>query len=189
LEDPNFWGDPNVLGELDSLDDPNLLSLSTKEDLDEYIDKQIILTGSALGKERAEANLQIQRLWRLSIPGLLANLGHQNSKINEAVMKNLILMRNEDVVKKIIAKVNSSSDPRVRYSGVFALGMMMEKRVTVIPDREVLGEVASSNIVNKHIRPFLNGLEVKTSDETMKKIIQNAREFLRNPVYLHNKPQ
>jgi len=153
----------------------------SKEDVDQYIDRMILQTGSTVGEERAEANQQIHRLWRLCVPKLVETLGHVNETINEAAMKNLILMRNEEVVEQIIERAKSSTDPRVRYSCVFALGKMREDRASLIPNRKVLDATASEAIVESRIRPFLDQLEETTEDPAMRQLVSGARKSLAQP--------
>ncbi|MBZ0185804.1 MAG: hypothetical protein K8F91_06080, partial [Candidatus Obscuribacterales bacterium] len=63
-----------------------------KEDVETFIDRQMALTASDNGEERAEANFQIHRLWWVAAPRLIDYIGDENDTINEAAMKNLILM-------------------------------------------------------------------------------------------------
>lgn len=162
--------------------EPNQLPAAQQKDVDQYIDKQIALLGSSDGQERATANEQIQRLWRLCVPKLLANLGHKNATLNEAVMKNLILMRNEKVIDDIIGKINSSTDPNVIYSGIFVLGMMNEKSYTLIPNRSIMDDTTSNTIAHNKITPFLQHLERSTDDPAIQTLIQNAYRFLEKPI-------
>lgn len=150
----------------------------SKDDIEQYINKMIVQTGSAVGEDRAEANQQIQRLWRLCVPKLMDNLGHPDPTINEAVMKNLILMRNEEIIEKIIKRISSSSDPRVKQAGVFVLGMMKEERSTLIANRQVLDATASEAIATDQIRPFLDELNKSSEDPSLKKLIENAKASL-----------
>lgn len=160
----------------------------SKEDIDQYIDRMILQTGSTVGEERAEANQQIQRLWRLCVPKLVETVGHSNETINEAAMKNLILMRNEEVVEQIIERAKTSTDPRIRYSCVFALGRMKEDRSTLIPNRKVLDATASENIAAGRVRPFLNQLEETTDDPAMRQLVSGARESLAQPPSVRSSP-
>lgn len=100
-----------------------------------YIDTQIEWTAAAAGSDRAEANEQLQRLWTLAAPPLIDNLGHESLMVQEAAIKNLSLMRNEDLVSTLIVRIEASDDPRFHDAGIFALGRMLEKRETLVPGR------------------------------------------------------
>lgn len=167
-------GDRAILGNLD-------LDSAEKQVLQEYIASQVLLTASSKGDERQEAIAQLQRLWRLSAPRLLDSLGDANLTVQEAAIKNLCLMRDESIVKAIITRVDASEDANFRHGAVFALGMMREKRHTMVPDRKVLGDAASEELAKRLIIPFLDRLDATNSEPAMKEIIANARRFLNSP--------
>ena len=168
-------GDRAIRGTLD-LDD------AEKQMLEKYIAFQVLRTAAAQGKERQEAVAQLQRLWRLSVPQLLDGLGHAGSMmVQEAAVKNLCLMRDESVVKELISRVETSKNANFRQAGVFALGMMREKRDPMVPDRKVLDDAASKELAERLIIPFLNRIKATDTDPTMKKILTNAKKFLSSP--------
>ncbi len=153
-----------------------------QETLREYIHSQIALTASTQGEGREEAVSQIQRLWRLAAPSLIDSLGHENPTVQEAAIKNLCMMRNEQLVKDIITRVKTSDDSAFQYGAVFALGMMREKRKPLVPDRVILDDQRSKALADKVITPFLIRLQAANPDPKMQKIITNAREFLASPL-------
>jgi len=167
-------GDRAIRGALD-LDD------GEKQVLEKYIASQVLRTAAAKGDEAEEASAQLQRLWRLSVPQLIEALGDRNPRVQEAAIKNLCLMRDEGLVKELISRVGASKDANFRQGGVFALGMMREKRDPMAPDREVLDDAASKELADRLIVPFLNRMEAAGADPVMKKIVANARKFLNKP--------
>jgi len=62
------------------------------------------------------------------------------------------------------------------------LGMMCEKRDPTVPDRKTLDDASSKELADRLIVPFLDRLEAANPDPVMKKIITNARRYLKNPV-------
>ena len=160
----------------------NNFTADQNEDIERYVDRQIALLGSSSSKEREEAGRQIQCLWRLCAPKLVASLGHHDAAVNEAVMKSLIAMRSGTIVEEIIKTVKSSSDPRVRYTGVFALGMMNEISVTRVNNRRVMDERTSRDLADARIRPFLALLEQNEEDPVMLQIVRNAFVYLDKPI-------
>jgi len=167
-------GNRSIAGELE-------LSKEQTEELGEYIQDQIEKTALGPGEDRAEANHQIQRLWRLSVDGLIENLGHENEAIGEAAMKNLIMMRNEEIILRIIAEVKSSDHFLTRYRGVFALGMMTEKNRRSLTGRVIMDHDSSRELAGKHIIPFLNELKEQEQDPKMQEAVQTAFKFLAKP--------
>lgn len=173
--------DPNVVTEAiesdNSINDKKL----KKDDVLRYAKYQVRLFANSEGRIREEANIQVQRLWRISLPVLIDNLGNKDSKINDAVMKNLILMRNQKVIRMIIKRIQETDDMNVKYSGAFALGMMKENRKTSVAGRPHISEEESTGLADKTILPFLRKLERESEDATLKKIIQNAYGYLDKP--------
>lgn len=158
---------------------PAVFSRIPRKELNGYIDRLIAETGAATPEVRVEANEQIQRLWRLCVPRLVENLGNENETINEAVMKNLILMRDAGVVEKIIEKVDQSDSPLVRQSGIFALGMMSEERKTLVPNRKAMGSAEFSAIATTRISPFLENLKSTVRDADTSALIEQSLDRLR----------
>ncbi|MGB3087902.1 MAG: hypothetical protein WBC53_09295, partial [Phycisphaerae bacterium] len=102
------------------------LPQSEQQSLAGYIEKQIGLTAAEVGEDRAEANNQIRRLWRLAADKLIGRLGSENRTVVEAATKNLALMRDDDVVGKIIGRIKADDDVTFRKNAILALGMMRE---------------------------------------------------------------
>ena len=153
-----------------------------------YIDTQIEWTAAAEGSDRAEANNQLQRLWTLAAPALIESLGHESRMVQEAAIKNLSLMRNEDLVTKLIARIEASDDPRVQHTGIFALGRMLEKRESLIPKRLQINDEASQAITDRLVSPFLDRWEQAHPDAESKEAITGARRALKHPLDTRMRP-
>jgi hypothetical protein len=164
-------GDRHIAGKLS-------LPESEQQGLGGYVEKQIGLTAAADGSDREEANQQIQRLWRLATDQLIDNLGSKNMTVVEAATKNLALMRNEDVVRKIIAKIEGSEDVAFRRYAILALGMMREKRDCLVPGRDTLSDEDSAKMVETIIVPFLEGLQKTEKDPETLQFVKMAFHFL-----------
>lgn len=157
------------------------LSREERAAVDEYADRQVALTAGATGQERADANDQIRRLWRLAADRLIQALGSDNRTIVEAAVRNLALMRNGDLVAKIIARIKASDDARFKRGAILALGMMREKRDCLVPGRTTLGDAESEVLASKVIVPFLKDLQAKEKDPETLAMIRAAFHFLDNP--------
>lgn len=163
----------------------------TEEDrrtLQRYIDTQIEWTAAAAGSDREEANQQLQRLWTLVAAPLIDNLGDDSRMVQEAAIKNLSLMRNEDLVTKLIAQIEASDDPRVQHTGLFALGRMLEKRESLIPGRVQINDEASQGITDRLVVPFLDRWEQAHPDSETKEAITGARRALKHPLDTRMRP-
>lgn len=166
--------------------DPNEYIPGNQEDVCRYAARQLRLTAAEKGETRAEVNLQIQRLWRACTPVLLDNLGHSDPTINEAVIRNLIMMRSSRIVEAIIEKVRTTEEESVRLSGLFVLGMMKERRQSRIPRRQLMSEEESDRLVRERIMPFLREME-ETADGDTLTVIRNAHKYLDRPFELRTK--
>lgn len=163
----------------------------TEEDrriVQRQIDTQIEWTGAAAGSDRSDASEQLQRLWTLAAPQLMDNLGHESSMVRDAAIKNLSLMRNEDLVLKLIARIEASDDPRVRQFGIFALGRMLEKRESLIPGRVQINDESSQAITDRLVSPFLDRWEEAHQDAETKEAITGARRALKHPLDTRLRP-
>jgi len=174
-------GDRHLAGKLN-------LSKSEQKSLADYIEKQIGLTAAAEGSDREEANQQIQRLWRLTTVQLIDNLGSKNLTVVEAATKNLALMRNEDIVRKIIARIEASEDVAFRRYAILALGMMREKRDCLVPDRKTLSDEKSEKMAKTIIVPFLEKLQKSEKDPETLQFIKMALQFLKKPMDTRPRP-
>jgi len=167
-------GDRAIAGKLE-------LSPEERRRLDEYVDKQIEVNTGATPTDWSEAKNQIQRLWRLSADRLIANLGHENIAASEAALKNLVLMRNEDIVKKIIAEAKTTKNQNAKLWSVLALGMMNERAFPFVRDRETIGQKTAARLAETLVIPFLEELRKSDKDPDMQRMIQNAFYYLANP--------
>lgn len=108
---------------------------------------------------RAEAKQQIERLWRTAVPTLLQNMTHSDATIAELAMKSLILMRNEEIIQKIIQKGREATGRRSQQLIRFTLKKMKERRKSLIPGRKCLNRERSSELHEKHVRPVLDRMK------------------------------
>jgi len=167
-------GDRSLAGKLK-------LSQDDRAKLDEYIGKQVALTSAATVGDRFESIQQIRRLWRLTAEKLIDSLGSEDISIVEASAKNLALMRNEDIIKTIIARLKASKDAQFKGGAILALGVMREKRECRVPDRETLGDDESAALATKLIMPVLTELQASETDPRTVKMLKMAFHFLKNP--------
>jgi len=174
-------GDRHLAGELN-------LSQGEKEDLKGYVSKQIALTAAAKGNDWEEANQQIRRLWRLAASTLISNLGSENLTVVEAATKNLALMRNEEIIQEIVARIEASEDAAFRRYAILALGMMREKRDCLVPDRKALSDEKSAKIAESIIVPFLEKMKRTEKDPEALQCIDMAFQFLERPMDTRPQP-
>jgi hypothetical protein len=164
------------------------VSQGEQQAINGYVEKQVGLTAAAAGQDRVEANDQIRRLWRLSADKLIDSLGCNNVTIVEAAIKNLALMRDEDIVRKIIGRIEASNSAAFRKYAIMALGMMKEKRDCLVPDRHTLGDDESEALAKKLIIPFLTRLKETEKDADILNAIKMAFQFLEHPTDARLRP-
>lgn len=168
-------GDRSIAGNLE-------LSAAERDRLGAYVDKQMQNVAGADSQTRVEANMQIQRLWRLSADSLFENLGSPNEAIAESAIKNLVLMRDEEIVRRLIDKAKSDTNAKARYRAVFALGMVAEKSYTAIEGRPIVDDKTAAQLVDNQVIPFLKEIQKTNSDPKMQQVITNAFRFLTHPI-------
>lgn len=116
--------------------------------------------------ERVEVRQQVERLWWIAAPALLANIDSRDGAKAETAIKSLVLMRNEDIIRSLMKTATEASDPRTRARAIFALGKMTEKRESMIPGRTCMSDGASKALADTLLLPFLDGL-TKTERNTV----------------------
>jgi len=131
------------------------LSEQEKEAITNVVQRCLLQTISKVAKERVEARDQIERLWWVAAPTLVKNLGTGEPAVTETVIKSLVLMRNEEIVRSLMATARTASIPETRALAIFALGKMTEKRESLIPGRTCMNEEQSKQMGETLIRPFL----------------------------------
>ena len=153
------------------------LSEEQRAVLQRYIEESLLAdVASKDAAKRSEANAQIQRLWRLAGPVLVRHIDDGNLTVVEACSKNLILMRDENLISSLIEKTRESQG-QAKLLGVICLGKMTERRESQIPGRTCLAAEESMEIANRLIKPFL--LEVQQSgDGETKILVQRALQEL-----------
>jgi hypothetical protein len=104
-------------------------------------------------KDRTEARDQIERLWHLAAPTLLANVG--NRETAEDAIKSLILMRDEAIIRSLVKKVGSASTPDEKNMALFALKQMKEQRQSIVPGRSCMDAKESKKLFDELITPVL----------------------------------
>lgn len=164
-------GDRSLDNSLGELTEPRRLLL------EKYVEEHLI-TGVASkdGGERVEANEQIQRLWRPAAAVLIRHLDDPDLTIAEASAKNLILMRDENIIREIIEKAKVVQGQE-RALCVICLGKMTERRESRIPGRTCMSPEDSLAVADRIIRPFL--LEIQQQGgEQMIMLVQRALQDL-----------
>lgn len=157
------------------------LDAKQRQALDAYVVRQVDVTTTQRGQTAEEARHQILRLWYLAARPLLASLGHTKDSGAETVMKSLIKMRTEPIIKAVIATVETTKDPRTKMIGLVTLGMMRERSYTILRNRPIMGVKQTDALAAKLIRPFLNRLQKTETNKETKLYIKAALKFLDKP--------
>ncbi len=145
-------GDQAIAGTLE-------LSDADREAIKGYVDRTLELALSKEGNDRYEARAQFARLWYLANPGLIPHISGNDVKKAEMAAKALILARNEDAVRALIAYTKTVKDPDSREMCIFVLGKMTEQRTTLIENRQCMNPEKSKELFDRVVVPALKELE------------------------------
>lgn len=134
---------------------------------------------------RSEAKHQIHRLWRLAVPELLKRVGQPYAGAAEEAGECLSLMRNEDIVEKLVKKARAAKTEREKKWWIFILSDFMKQRTSVIKGRGCIGNEESIRLVRKYIIPWLKRLQKVDEPESVQKTaaraISKLRRLIENP--------
>lgn len=145
-------GDRSIAGTLE-------LSIEEKQVIENVVSGYLKQAKSTTANESVEARQQVERLWHVAAPTLLKNLNSKNPTMAEMVIKSLILMRNETIIKALVQKARSAKDEYTKAMANFALKKMKEQRKSLIPGRECLDEEQSRILYDQLVAPFLKALD------------------------------
>jgi hypothetical protein len=137
------------------------LRLSDAEDrqIQQEAEKTLQMAKSPNPNEWSEAHLQIERLWRVAVPTLIAQLSNTNSTVAQLAADSLILMRDESTIKKLVAEAQTTKDQRMKQMLIFTLTQMKEQRDSIIPNRICLDSARSEELYNRLVVPALQALK------------------------------
>jgi hypothetical protein len=168
-------GDRAYLGILD------LKSREEKKILQDLIDENINDLGAAKRELQSEANENIQRLWHLCVPQLIETLGAGNDFASDFARKDLMMMRNREIVKQIIEEAQKTDNIRRKQWMILALGGMKDQLFCLIRDRDMIDDAESEKIAQELILPFLNSEKGRDSRPEIQSAIEAAFNNLATP--------
>jgi hypothetical protein len=125
-----------------------------------------------------EAKEQIERLWRVAAPALLANIGSSEPAIGETAIKSLVLMRNAEIVSNLMSIARTTTNMDIKVYAVFSLGKMTEKRESLISGRTCMSDEASLRMANTLIHPFLLEMKAAETNAEVRNAVFSALEDL-----------
>lgn len=135
------------------------LSGKEKRDIEKIVIGYLQQAKAKTSNERVEAKQQIERLWHVAVPVLLANVNSKEPAIAELAIKSLILMRDETIIKALIEKARTTDDEYTKAMVTFTLKKMKEQRKSLIAGRKCLDEEESKVLYDRLIAPAFNELE------------------------------
>ena len=100
-----------------------------------------------------ENTMQIQRLWHLAFPSLLANVAHEDVSISENAASLLSVMKTPQILEEVIAASNEakSADEISKY--IFALEYMKINNPYFVKNRTRMSDSECENYSNEKITP------------------------------------
>jgi hypothetical protein len=167
------------LGNRQMMGDLNGWSEHQQDTVDQVVGEFVANLAKRDNDLRSEAKHQIHRLWRLAVPELLERVGQPYAGSAEEAGECLSLMRNEDIVEKLVKKAMAAKTEREKKWWVFILSDFMKQRTSVIKGRGCIGNEESIRLVRKHILPWLEGVKKKDESESVQKHAGQAISQLR----------
>jgi len=125
------------------------------------VNKFIDFQDSVNPQTREGGRYLIDRLWYLAIPALLENLPNKKISKFEISAKCLLLMKNEEVIQKIIEIAEKERNKVIKKQLIFILNQVAQVRTTIVPDRKSIDEAESIALFDKVVKPALERLEKK----------------------------
>ena len=168
-------GDRAYLGILD------LKSGDDKKSLQDLIDEYIRDLGSEKRQIQSEANENIQRLWHLCVPKLIDTLGAGNDFASDFARKDLMMMRNRDIVKSLVEASQKTDNIKRKQWMILALGGMKDRLFCLIRDRDMIDDAESEKIARELILPFLNSEKGRDLRPEIQSAIEAALNNLSTP--------
>lgn len=149
-------GNRNIAGSL-------ALSSSQLVELNNILTETILVgINSSKGSTREETKHNIERIWRLAVPALISLIGRSEPKIKNLVERELVLMRNEETVSKLINKYAEVKSKEEKEFIVFILKKMKNFSHSRIQGRDCISDEESEILYKTLIIPFFDSLNINT---------------------------
>jgi hypothetical protein len=130
--------------------------------IDGYVDRLFGMASDKDGNTRGEARDQMARLWHVATPACLRAITDlKDSKKQKLARRSLALMKNEEIIKKVIGIGKAVANPRERYMVHMTLTEMKRQRTTVVPNRTCIDATKSQKLTDELIAPALAELAKK----------------------------
>ena len=130
--------------------------------IDGYVDKLFAMASDKEGNTRGEARDQMARLWHVATPAcLVAMTDLKNSKKQKLARRSLALMKNQEIIKRVIGIGKAVTNPRERFMVHMTLTEMKRQRTTVVPNRTCIDAKKGQKLTEDLIAPALAELEKK----------------------------
>ena len=139
------------------------LSSSQLVELNNILTETILVgINSSKGSIREETKHNIERIWRLAVPALISLIGRSEPKIKNLVERELVLMRNEETVSKLINKYAEVKSKEEKEFIVFILKKMKNFSHSRIQGRDCISDEESEILYKTLIIPFFDSLNINT---------------------------
>ncbi|MDR2170487.1 MAG: hypothetical protein LBP59_10130 [Planctomycetaceae bacterium] len=133
--------------------------------------------------DAGDASSQFWRLWGLAIPGLFEGLKSKDRKTWNVALEHLVILRNENVVKKLIDEYDNSKDTEYKKVLLDTIGKMRTMYDNPFSYRKMMSSKKSRELSDKLIVPFLDRISVteKDSVEDLQNVLKEAKKFIADP--------
>ena len=114
---------------------------------------------SGIKTDFEENTMQIQRLWHLAVPALLANVTHEDVSISENVASLLSVMKTPQILDELIAASNETESMADIGKYIFALEYMKINNPYFVESRTRMSDSECESYFNEKITPQITLLK------------------------------
>ncbi|MDR2642466.1 MAG: hypothetical protein LBC74_06700, partial [Planctomycetaceae bacterium] len=152
--------------------------------IDEYVAFLLTQFNTNNPGDAGDAADQLWRLWQLAIPALFEGLKSKDRKTWNVALEHLVILRNENIVKKLIYEYDNSKDVEYKIVLLDTIGKMRTMYDNPFSYRRMLSSKKSKELADKLIVPFLERISVteKDADKELQNRIVEAKKFIAEPV-------
>ena len=175
------WKAAKVLGTR-YLNGSYIPSLEEQEQIDEYVAFLLTQFQTDNPGDAGDASIQLQRLWSLAVPGLFEGLKSKDRITWNAALEYLVRMRSESVVEQLVNEYKNTDDVEYKAILLDAIGKMRTMYDGDRDYRKMMTQEQSKELADKIIAPFLIELSQSETNEQLKNMVSEAKNFIDSPI-------
>ncbi len=119
---------------------------------------------SGIKADFEENTMQIQRLWHLAAPALLANVAHEDVSISENAASLLSVMKTPQIIESLVAASNEAETAADIDKYIFALEYMKINNRYFVDNRTRMSDSECEKYYKEHVKPQITLLKQRRQD-------------------------